>query len=248
MDSRKSKKPKKSYNLLDFVVIRKKDEKTNKIVAKKINAKKPQIKRGKVKRKKPTTTKKKIVKERIEKRNKVEQVTEQLEEIKIEEQAAENQQQLHSRNFREYCDHLISPELRNLCEVVLQDLFRYQENKFQQNPVKAKANRRYVVGFKEVRKFLIAGRLKLIFIAPDLEKNTEVDNLVDDIKTLAHEHTPYVFGAKRRRLGYLLLKKVAVSIVGIFDYQGTTENVNSLMLLVDAERINYENKRSKATS
>lgn len=106
--------------------------------------------------------------------------------------------------------------------------------------MKAKANKRYVVGFKEVKKFLIVKRLKLIVIAPDLERNPEVDVLVEEIKSFADQHNiPYVFSIKRRHIGYLLLKKVPVSLVGIFDYQGTTENVNELLKHVHQERINY---------
>lgn len=41
---------------------------------------------------------------------------------------------LHSRNFREYCNHFISPEIKQLTELVLKDLFKFQENKFLQNP------------------------------------------------------------------------------------------------------------------
>lgn len=107
-------------------------------------------------------------------------------------------------------------------------------------PVKAKANKRYVVGFKEVKKFLIVKRLKLLIIAPDLERNEEVDRLVEETKSLADQNNiPYVFSIKRRHIGYLLLKKVPVSLVGIFDYQGTTDNVNELLKHVQTERNNY---------
>lgn len=110
-------------------------------------------------------------------------------------------------------------------------------------PVKAKANKRYVVGFKEVKKFLVVKRLKLVIIAPDLERNSEVDRVVEEIKALANEHNiPYVFSIKRRHIGYLLLKKVPVSCLGIFDYQGTTENVTELLKHVQQERISYRNK------
>jgi len=70
-----------------------------------------------------------------------------------------------------------------------------------------------------------------------------VDNLVAEIKELADKHKiPYIFGIKRRKLGYLLLKKVPVSIIGIFDYQGTTENVNILLNYVTKEKSSYKNK------
>lgn len=169
----------------------------------------------------------------------------------------------HSRNFREYCNHFTTQEIKKYTELVLKDLFKFQENKFQQNPgnpfkncfncslsvmsiaVKAKANKRYVVGFKEVRKFLVVKRLKLVIIAPDLERNTEIEKLIDEIKVLADQHRiPYVFSLKRRHIGYLLLKKVPVSLVGIFDYQGTTENVSQLLNLVQREKSNYNKAQS----
>lgn len=99
------------------------------------------------------------------------------------------------------------------------------------------------MGFKEVKKFLIVKRLKLVVIAPDLEKNTEIEKNVSEIKALADQNNiPYVFSIKRRHIGYLMLKKVPVSLVGIFDYQGTNENVINLLKLVEHERENYANK------
>ena len=103
-----------------------------------------------------------------------------------------------------------------------------------------------MVGFKEVKKFLIVKRLKLVIIAPDLEKSSEVDKVVEEIKSLCDQHhIPYVFSIKRRHIGYLLLKKVPVSCVGIFDYQGTNENVSELLKNVQLEKLNYANKKLK---
>lgn len=105
-----------------------------------------------------------------------------------------------------------------------------------------------MVGFKEVKKFLVVKRLKLIVIAPDLERNSEIETLIGDIKSLAdHNSIPYVFSIKRRHIGYLLLKKVPVSLVGIFDYQGSNENVTNLLKLVQQERLNYRNKKAGIT-
>lgn len=106
--------------------------------------------------------------------------------------------------------------------------------------VKAKANRRYVVGFKEVKKYLVVKKLKLLIISTDMEQNLEVDNQVEEITSLAKQtKTFHVFGIKRRHLGYLLLKKVPISCVGIFSYDGTNENVNNLMNQVEKERKKY---------
>lgn len=92
-----------------------------------------------------------------------------------------------------------------------------------------------------MRKFLVVGRLKLVIIAPDLEKNGEVDALVADLKSIAdNKSIPYLFSIKRRKIGYILLKKVPVSCVGIFDYQGVHERVQDLLRLVEGEKVNYQ--------
>lgn len=51
---------------------------------------------------------------------------------------------------------------------------------------------------------------------------------------------PYIFTVKRRRVGYLLFKKVSVGCVGILDYDGSEDNVKRLLELVKQERINYK--------
>lgn len=240
---RKSKRFRRSYDLADFVVIMKRDNKTQKISFKKLTKIK-EPRRGKVRRKKKTTLKKRILKAREDKKqHEIDEVTEEIGKLEIKDEPLIK----HSNNFREYCDHFLTPEIKQLSMTVIKDLFRFQENKFKQNPIKAKANKRYVVGFKEVKKFLVVEKLKLIFIAPDLEKNIEVDRLVDDIKMLATQQKSfYLFSIPRRKLGYILLKKVAVSIVGIFEYQGTTENVIELMKLVESERLNFRNQNLKS--
>lgn len=233
---RKSRKPTKNYALAHFVVIKKKDKKTKKLALKIKRVKSP--KRGKIRKKRKTTLKKRILIARSAKKE-VEEITGAIEKLNVVEEPVVTTIR-HSNNFREYCDHFITTEIRELSTKIIKDLLRFQENKFQQNPIKAKAHRRYVVGFKEVKKFLLVDKLKLIFIATDLERNKVVDDLVNEIKLLALEHKSFcIFSEKRRKLGFLLLKKVPVSILGIFDYQGTTENVNLLMSLVKQKRLEY---------
>jgi hypothetical protein len=146
--NRKSKKPTKCYDLIDFVVIKKKNVKTNKTIIKKLSSK--PVKRGKLKRKKPTVLKKRIIKERTKKKlqneehlETINEIVEELEELKIKDvevtncDQQDNQQIVqHSRNFRDYCDHFTTQEIKHYSEVVIKDLFRYQENKFQINPGK----------------------------------------------------------------------------------------------------------------
>lgn len=140
---RKSKRIRK-INLLDFVVVKHKNKKTQQVSRVKVS--KQIQKRGKVRKKNITTFKKRILKERLEKN--VGKVIDQIALIQLDEAPAALKPDTisdkpvsqtpcltkHSRNFREYCNHLITQEIRNLTEVVLKDLFKFQENKFQKNP------------------------------------------------------------------------------------------------------------------
>ena len=56
-----------------------------------------------------------------------------------------------------------------VCKTLLQDVVRFQDKQFNKDPVKAKARRRYVVGLREVKKFLVVKKVRLVVIAPDLE-------------------------------------------------------------------------------
>lgn len=159
---RKSKKIKKSYNLFDFVVVKTKNKKTQQ--TKKVKATKAFQKRGKVRKKKVSAIKKRIIRERTAKHSLLERTEEVSEDTNLEKVAqvvtllpdtaqneltnslcegieeitldSKNNESIvqHSRNFRDYCNHFITHEIKHLTELVLKDLFKFQENKFQQNP------------------------------------------------------------------------------------------------------------------
>lgn len=147
--TRKSKKIKKSFNLFDFVVVKKRNPKTKEVSRVKVS--KQILKRGKVKKKKLSTIKKRLIIERNVKRLKT--IQEDDEDVLVEamnnvdldvnDKPVEKVESLpsgtsvsvqHSRNFREYCNHFITQEIKQLAEAVLKDLFKFQENKFEQNP------------------------------------------------------------------------------------------------------------------
>jgi selenocysteine insertion sequence-binding protein 2 len=98
---------------------------------------------------------------------------------------------------------------------------------------------------KDVNKLLTAKQLKFIMIAPDMEPNKGeggLDATVEAIKAAAeNQRVPYIFALKRRKLGYILHKKVPVSCVGIFFYDGCEEIVKKLLELVSVEREKYKN-------
>lgn len=151
---RRSRRLQKAFNLLDFVVIKTKNKKTNKI--KHVKVSKQIQKRGKVRKKKITTIKKRLIKERHARKNlkllnelptqpeiisDVCYLSNTIQNIQLSDEkspAVPSSMQAsnitHSRNFREYCNHFITKEIKELMELILKSLFKFQENKFQQNP------------------------------------------------------------------------------------------------------------------
>jgi selenocysteine insertion sequence-binding protein 2 len=68
-----------------------------------------------------------------------------------------------------YCDNSLTVPLDNAIKLLLKDIVKFQDRLYHRDPVKAFAKRRYVVGFREVMKYLLLKKLKLVVIAPDLE-------------------------------------------------------------------------------
>lgn len=146
----------------------------------------------------------------------------------------------HSRKFRPYCDHANNPDIRTHAEKLLQDLFRFQDRAYDKNQIKARAHRRYVVGFKEVQRNLEVNRVKLLIVATDLEPSPGdggLDETVESLKGVCQEKSvQYCFPLLRRKIGYLLFKKAPISCVGVLDYDGAEEHVKALMQIVARSR------------
>lgn len=194
-------------------------------------------------RKRPTTLKKNILQIRLQRKSNqnLSEIRPENNEIKIN--IASKIQ--HSRKFRQYCDHYITPEICASIESTLNDLFRFQKRAFDKNEVKGRSRKRYVVGFKEVKKNLDSNKLKLLIIAPDLEPSPGdggIDEMVQSLISQAQNiSVPYVFAIPRRKIGYVLMKKVPVSCVGILSYEGCDEIVKNVLRMVEEERIKFKN-------
>lgn len=80
-----------------------------------------------------------------------------------------------SRNFRSYCNNIITSQLCDATENLLRDLFKFQDRAFAKNQIKARAHKRFVVGFKETQRQLHIDKLKLLIVAPDLEPTSTED-------------------------------------------------------------------------
>lgn len=147
----------------------------------------------------------------------------------------------YSRRFRSYCDHENNPEIAGVAENILQDLFRFQDRAYEKNQIKARAHRRYVVGFKESMRSLEVNKVKLLLIATDLEPSPGeggLDEAVEKLKEICKEKSiPYCFPLQRRKIGYLLYKKAPISCVGVLDISGSEENFKKCLQHLKKNRI-----------
>ncbi|XP_013772977.1 uncharacterized protein LOC106458066 isoform X2 [Limulus polyphemus] len=151
---------------------------------------------------------------------------------------------IHSRRFREYCNHIIKDEVNELLKTMLQDLVRFQDRLYHKDPVKAKMKKRMIVGLREVTKYLKLKKLKCVVIAPDLERTQTSGGLDDTLQKILDlidvHNVPLVFGLTRRQLGYLCMKAVPVSCIGIFNYDGTEDAFKKIMELVKEAKKEYD--------
>ena len=148
-------------------------------------------------------------------------------ESSVEEKAKMN---LHTRRFRTYCDHLLSPDLDNTVAALMSDLIRFQDKVHVKDPDKARAKRRYIVGLRECAKFLKVKKLSCIIFAPNIEKVEAEGGLDDTVSRLITEaaelNVSVVFSLNRYKLGKLCYKKVAISCIGILNFQGSDVSRN----------------------
>ena len=74
--------------------------------------------------------------------------------------------------------------------ILVKDLVRFQDRQHAENPIKAKAKRRYVVGLREIKKFLEVKKVKMLLLAPDVEpvqSKGGLDDVISDLIELAKE-------------------------------------------------------------
>uniref|UniRef100_A0A336KQM1 CSON013778 protein n=1 Tax=Culicoides sonorensis TaxID=179676 RepID=A0A336KQM1_CULSO len=168
-------------------------------------------------------------------------------EITLEPDSSSNPTEIiqHSRDFRPYCTNCTSELLCELTENIITQLRTFQHKQYQKNPERVK--KRFVSGLNEAKKFLELKKIKLFIIATDLEPNPGpggLDDTIQQMKVFCDEnHIPYLFSLKRRKIGYILFKKVPVSCVAILNYEGCEEIYRQLMIELDIQRTRYKNAR-----
>ncbi|GAB1605872.1 Hypothetical predicted protein [Argonauta hians] len=150
---------------------------------------------------------------------------------------------IHSRRFREYCNQILDKDIDACCTMLLWDLVSFQDRLYHKDPIKAKMRRRIVLGLREVTKHLKLKKLKCVIISPNLEKIQSKGGLDDALNNILNlctdQDVPFVFALGRRALGRACAKLVPVSVVGIFNYEGSEENFRKLMDLTEKARQSY---------
>ncbi|XP_054723518.1 selenocysteine insertion sequence-binding protein 2-like [Uloborus diversus] len=151
---------------------------------------------------------------------------------------------IHTRNFREYCNHLPSQEIDDAVSALLADLVRFQDRMHQKDPVKARMKRRLTCGIKEVKKHLKLRKVKCVILATDVENvQTEggLNDVLCDLKQAAADHQiPCIFALRKKMLGRLCHKPVGVSCIGVFNYEGSEVNFKKMIELLNQSKEDYE--------
>ena len=130
-------------------------------------------------------------------------------------------------------------------ESLLNDLSRFQERIYKNEPLKFKSKRRYVCGLREVKKHVLLKHLKCVIVPPNLQRiqspgNSNdvkhfglevsfieggIDDTLDSIIESAKEQeVPLVFALNRRRLAFILKKKFNIGCIGIISCAGAEVN------------------------
>ncbi|KAM7355450.1 SECIS-binding protein 2 [Cochliomyia hominivorax] len=234
------------------------------IVDTKIAAPKKKGKRREDGRKKPTRLKRSILQYRQKKREQA-TLSKELKEsidkfmkLELKDEVNNNvgskkeeKKSIHSNSFRDYCNCCTTPDLRKHCEKLIRELNHFQRRAYAQNQIKARAHKRFVVGFRQVQSYLNINKLKLVIIATDCEHNegdVSLDEIIGNIKCKCNDQQiPVVFAFKRREMAYFLYKKgTIISCIGILDYDGARETFSYTIEALKNAQDMYESLTSKS--
>ena len=70
-----------------------------------------------------------------------------------------------------YCENALTPSLDAAVKELIKEIVYLQDRMFARDPIKARAKKRHVIGLREAKKYLSLKKVKMLIIAPDLEKS-----------------------------------------------------------------------------
>ncbi|XP_068218156.1 serine-rich adhesin for platelets [Palaemon carinicauda] len=154
---------------------------------------------------------------------------------------------VHKRSFREYCNHIITPEVNVTAKELISTLVTFQDRHFKRDPMKARMRRRFVCGLRSTVKSM--GKLSCIIVAPDIERCKgpgALDEVVENMLKQAENHcVPVIFALTCKKIGYLCFKKVGVSCIGIINYHGAQVVFQKLMEMIPEAKAQYQERVSR---
>ena len=156
---------------------------------------------------------------------------EDFEEYMKNFEGIENPKQKHL--IREYVDQILDNKLDEKFSnfiIKLRDLYYKKKTNA---PLKAK--KRFVVGMREIEKYLKLKELLCLFIVPNIEKVKDEKNsldlrILDIINKCRTNEIPILFGLNKYKLGKISRKKIScVSMLGIVDVKGLEKELKDIV-------------------
>jgi ribosomal protein L7Ae-like RNA K-turn-binding protein len=114
-----------------------------------------------------------------------------------------------------------------------------------------KAKKRFIVGMREIEKYLRLKEILCLFIVPNIEKVQNEKNNLDDrilkiIKDCREMKIPVLFGLNKFKLGKISRKKnSSVSMLGIINVEGMENELKNIVEIGNEFREKWYEKNSK---
>mmetsp|Transcript_40448 Transcript_40448/g.63977 ORF Transcript_40448/g.63977 Transcript_40448/m.63977 type:complete len:171 (-) Transcript_40448:50-562(-) len=117
-----------------------------------------------------------------------------------------------SPSISSYVDAILTDEIDETVRKALEKLYICQRRLFKSFPKKLAAQRRYVIGYKQARKCLVAKECLIVLFAPDIDEICA--SAISELKReCAQKNVPYVFALSKREYSRVL--HVSGSFVGV---------------------------------
>ena len=136
------------------------------------------------------------------------------------------------------CTPVAPATIEDSIKLLLKALATFQVAALQRDPLKARYNKRFVLGMKQVTNAIRAGNARLVLLPPDIEESLVMDKMV---QTLLHEadkrEIPVVYCLSRRRLGKALDNTMRQSAAAVYNPDGAYGDFKRVMAWYCEEKL-----------
>jgi len=145
---------------------------------------------------------------------------------------------------------LITQELNAAATELLKRLLELQSRAHKRDPIKAKAKKRIVFGFNEVRKSVRLGKSKMLLVVPNIAEVQQLMEAMEGVVDVAKgKGIPVVYVLTKSKMGSLVKRGVRISMASILDHSGAEKQVKDFWKALEAaseERRKWEEERQAA--